>query len=115
MYSHIKLLSYISDAFEREVSRNEAANNALREENRSLKGENESLKEENESLKEQLKQQSEKIEEQTKCKICLSNDMSITLLPCGHVICCECSAKITECSFCRTDIQKKHKSFIVWD
>lgn len=85
---------------------------------RSLEDENRRLIDENKDLKQQLKQQSGQLEEKTEqlsrlkqCKLCLSHDMNVTLLPCGHIMCCvDCSLKIEDrCPNCRAARQNTNR------
>ena len=63
------------------------------------------LTRENKKLKEQ-------ITEIKKCVICLQdNGQPIALYPCGHQCCETCSALITSCHICRSEIVFKIKLF----
>lgn len=39
------------------------------------------------------------------CRICLQADVGVTLIPCGHSVCEECSASLDRCPFCRSSCQ----------
>ncbi|XP_019420625.1 PREDICTED: sacsin isoform X1 [Lupinus angustifolius] len=40
------------------------------------------------------------------CRICLSAEVDITLVPCGHVLCRRCSSAVSRCPFCRLQVTK---------
>ncbi|KAL4575550.1 hypothetical protein LXL04_022397 [Taraxacum kok-saghyz] len=45
------------------------------------------------------------------CRICLSNEVDITLVPCGHVLCRRCSSAVSRCPFCRLQVSKTIKIY----
>lgn len=45
------------------------------------------------------------------CRICLSNEVDITLVPCGHVLCRRCSSAVSRCPFCRIQVSKTIKIY----
>lgn len=45
------------------------------------------------------------------CRICLSNEIDITLVPCGHVLCRRCSSAVSRCPFCRLQVSKTIKIY----
>ncbi|KAK9117869.1 hypothetical protein Scep_015962 [Stephania cephalantha] len=45
------------------------------------------------------------------CRICLSTEVDITLVPCGHVLCRRCSSAVTKCPFCRRQVSQTLKIF----
>lgn len=45
------------------------------------------------------------------CRICLSNEVDITIVPCGHVLCRRCSSAVSRCPFCRLQVSKTMKIF----
>ncbi|KAK9115561.1 hypothetical protein Sjap_014508 [Stephania japonica] len=45
------------------------------------------------------------------CRICLSTEVDITLVPCGHVLCRRCSSAVTKCPFCRCQVSQSLKIF----
>ncbi|XP_033741787.1 baculoviral IAP repeat-containing protein 8-like [Pecten maximus] len=49
------------------------------------------------------------------CKVCLMNTVSITLLPCGHLLCLECAknSSIRSCHICRSPKNKTQNIFFV--
>jgi hypothetical protein len=49
-----------------------------------------------------------------KCIICMSNEINICVVPCGHVFCCEeCSQKLgNTCAICQGDIKKYVRMFV---
>ena len=45
--------------------------------------------------------------------ICMSNQVGVVFLPCGHLISCvNCSPKIKDCPFCRQFIKGKVKTYM---
>ena len=47
------------------------------------------------------------------CKICMSNQVGVVFLPCGHLISCvNCSPKVKDCPFCRQFIKGKVKTYM---
>ncbi|KAL1292332.1 hypothetical protein AAHE18_20G264300 [Arachis hypogaea] len=63
----------------------------------------------------------EKVEKATKeadtakaawvCRVCLSNEVDITIVPCGHVLCRRCSSAVSKCPFCRLQVTKAIRIF----
>ena len=49
-----------------------------------------------------------------KCQICCDATVRSVLVPCGHMMCMDCAAKIqgNKCPFCRRDMQQVVKTFI---
>ncbi|KAK8322247.1 hypothetical protein V6Z12_A12G154400 [Gossypium hirsutum] len=40
------------------------------------------------------------------CRVCLSNEVDMTIAPCGHVLCRRCSSAVSRCPFCRLEVKK---------
>ncbi|KAK6241558.1 hypothetical protein SCA6_006947 [Theobroma cacao] len=40
------------------------------------------------------------------CRVCLSNEVDMTIVPCGHVLCRRCSSAVSRCPFCRLQVTK---------
>ncbi|KAK7349013.1 hypothetical protein VNO80_23837 [Phaseolus coccineus] len=63
----------------------------------------------------------EKVEKATKeadtakaawiCRVCLSSEVDITIVPCGHVLCRRCSSAVSRCPFCRLQVTKAIRLF----
>ena len=53
-----------------------------------------------------------RLEEKSMCKICLTKDVEMVFLPCGHLACEFCGHRVSDCHICRKLIQKKHKIFL---
>ncbi|KAK7407784.1 hypothetical protein VNO78_09866 [Psophocarpus tetragonolobus] len=63
----------------------------------------------------------EKVEKATKeadtakaawiCRVCLSSEVDITIVPCGHVLCRRCSSAVSKCPFCRLQVTKAIRIF----
>ncbi|KAM0945268.1 putative transcription factor C2H2 family [Dioscorea sansibarensis] len=45
------------------------------------------------------------------CRVCLNNEVNVTIVPCGHVLCQRCSAAVSRCPFCRAQVSKIMKIF----
>ncbi|WOK94827.1 sacsin [Canna indica] len=45
------------------------------------------------------------------CRVCLSSEVNVTIVPCGHVLCQRCSAAVSRCPFCRTQVSRTMKIF----
>ena len=62
---------------------------------------------------ESLKAENEKLKEMQTCKICMDNPVNVTLLPCGHLVCCEsCAPHLRKCPICRRRIDGSIKTFM---
>ncbi|KAI4356900.1 hypothetical protein L6164_000883 [Bauhinia variegata] len=46
------------------------------------------------------------------CRICLTAEVDITIVPCGHVLCRRCSSAVSKCPFCR--LQGFVRFAIIW-
>jgi len=46
------------------------------------------------------------------CPICMNQEVSMYLIPCGHAYCKNCSSKMTRCAVCNGSITSKGKLFI---
>ncbi|KFU98314.1 E3 ubiquitin-protein ligase XIAP, partial [Tauraco erythrolophus] len=54
-----------------------------------------------------------RLQEEKLCKICMAKDISVVLIPCGHLVACkECAGGLTECPLCRSDIMKRQEIFM---
>lgn len=59
------------------------------------------------------KNQLQKIQEGFVCRVCMDKEISTTLCPCGHMVCCsECADRLDECPVCRTSINKIQPVFL---
>lgn len=45
------------------------------------------------------------------CRICLTAEVSMTIIPCGHVLCRRCSTAVSRCPFCRLQVTKTMRIF----
>lgn len=45
------------------------------------------------------------------CRVCLSAEVDITIVPCGHVLCRKCSSAVSKCPFCRLQVTKAIRIF----
>ncbi|NXH21358.1 XIAP ligase, partial [Bucco capensis] len=54
-----------------------------------------------------------RLQEEKLCKICMAKDISVVLIPCGHLVACkECAGVFDECPLCRTNILRKQEIFM---
>nr|XP_010308751.1 PREDICTED: E3 ubiquitin-protein ligase XIAP [Balearica regulorum gibbericeps] len=54
-----------------------------------------------------------RLQEEKLCKICMARDISVVLIPCGHLVACkECAQGLNECPLCRTNIVKRQEIFM---
>ncbi|KAF1423662.1 E3 ubiquitin-protein ligase XIAP, partial [Spheniscus humboldti] len=54
-----------------------------------------------------------RLQEEKLCKICMAKDISVVLIPCGHLVACkECAEALNECPLCRTNIMKRQEIFM---
>ncbi|KAI4370762.1 hypothetical protein MLD38_019073 [Melastoma candidum] len=40
------------------------------------------------------------------CRVCLSLEVEVAMVPCGHVLCPRCSTAVSRCPFCRVQVKK---------
>ena len=76
-----------------------------------IKGEppKESPLEQDLSIEEKLR----RLQEEKLCKICMAKDISVVLIPCGHLVACkECAEAVNKCPLCCTNIIKRQKIFM---
>ncbi|XP_028123736.1 E3 ubiquitin-protein ligase RNF34-like [Camellia sinensis] len=45
------------------------------------------------------------------CRVCLTNEVDNTIVPCGHVLCRRCSSAVSRCPFCRLQVTKTMRIF----
>ncbi|CAB4295974.1 unnamed protein product [Prunus armeniaca] len=45
------------------------------------------------------------------CRVCLTAEVDITIVPCGHVLCRRCSSAVSRCPFCRLQVSKTMRIF----
>ena len=61
-----------------------------------------------------LEKENEKLKEQRTCKICMNGEVSIVLLPCGHLVSCvKCTPALKNCPICRIGIKGTVRTFMV--
>ncbi|XP_028591253.2 baculoviral IAP repeat-containing protein 7 [Podarcis muralis] len=54
-----------------------------------------------------------RLREERMCKVCMDKDVSIVLVPCGHlVVCTECAPNLRRCPICRGVIHDSMKAFL---
>ncbi|XP_066480826.1 baculoviral IAP repeat-containing protein 7 [Tiliqua scincoides] len=58
-------------------------------------------------------EQLRRLKEERVCKVCMDKDVSILLVPCGHlVVCAECAPNLRRCPICRGVIRDSMKAFL---
>lgn len=58
------------------------------------------------------KQNKEVVESEKNCRICLDNDVEVTLIPCGHFCLCQsCTFGLKECPLCRREIESIQRTY----
>ncbi|XP_024933308.3 uncharacterized protein LOC107406217 isoform X3 [Ziziphus jujuba] len=45
------------------------------------------------------------------CRVCLTSEIDVTIIPCGHVLCRRCSSAVSRCPFCRLQVSKTLRIF----
>ncbi|PON98872.1 43kDa postsynaptic protein [Trema orientale] len=45
------------------------------------------------------------------CRVCLTAEVDMTLVPCGHVLCRRCSSAVSRCPFCRLQVSRTMRIF----
>ncbi|NXN42563.1 XIAP ligase, partial [Rhinoptilus africanus] len=54
-----------------------------------------------------------RLQEEKLCKICMAKDISVVLIPCGHLVACKgCAEALYECPLCRANIMKRQEIFM---
>ncbi|PKK26775.1 E3 ubiquitin-protein ligase XIAP isoform X2 [Columba livia] len=54
-----------------------------------------------------------RLQEEKLCKICMAKNISVVLIPCGHLVACkECAEAVNECPLCRANIMKRQEIFM---
>ena len=49
------------------------------------------------------------------CKICMENEASIAMLPCGHLCCCtDCAPAMRKCPICRQFVKGTVRTWLAW-
>lgn len=60
-----------------------------------------------------LEEENFKLKEQRICKICMDEEVSIVLLPCGHLVSCvKCAPALRNCPICRNGIKGTVRTFM---
>ena len=45
------------------------------------------------------------------CRVCLTAEVDMTIVPCGHVLCRRCSSAVSRCPFCRLQVSRTVRIF----
>ena len=49
------------------------------------------------------------------CKICMENEASVAMLPCGHLCCCtDCAPAMRKCPICRQFVKGTVRTWLAW-
>ncbi|KAJ6665721.1 hypothetical protein lerEdw1_002091 [Lerista edwardsae] len=60
-----------------------------------------------------MEEQLQRLKEERMCKVCMDRDVSILLVPCGHlVVCAECAPNLRHCPICRGTIRDSVKAYL---
>ena len=60
-----------------------------------------------------LKEENKLLKQMQVCKICMDKYVSVTFLPCGHLVCCEdCAKNMRKCPICRKRIKGQVRTFM---
>ncbi|XP_077191939.1 baculoviral IAP repeat-containing protein 7 isoform X4 [Paroedura picta] len=60
-----------------------------------------------------VEDQLRRLREERMCKVCMDKDVSIVLIPCGHlVVCAECAPNLRRCPICRATIRDTMRAFM---
>lgn len=60
-----------------------------------------------------LKSENERLKSTVMCKICLTDEVNVLFLPCGHLVSCQtCAPHVTQCAVCRMQIENRRKIFL---
>lgn len=52
------------------------------------------------------------VDTEKNCRICLDNDVEVTLIPCGHCcLCVSCTFGLKECPICRKEIENTQRTY----
>ena len=98
-----------------ETDENKLVDSILQLESEHAKIRAKELEKEKEEKNNKIKSQELKIrdlEREKECKICMSSDVSVVFLPCGHAACCyECGESLSYCPICRRKINSKSPFF----
>jgi len=64
-----------------------------------------------EEVFDKMKETDDDIDDKQLCKICYEREMDCALLPCGHMVCMQCSTRISRCPHCRERFERTQKLF----
>ena len=78
---------------------------------KSLDQENKKLLESVEKLAQEKKLSEEESAFKNECNICMENQSDTALVPCGHLVCSNCSVIVDKCPFCNKNFEKTIKIF----
>lgn len=57
-----------------------------------------------------LMEENRQLKTRMMCKICMDEDATIAMVPCGHLCCCtDCASVVTKCPICRQFVEKRLK------
>ena len=62
-----------------------------------------------------LLEENRQLKELMICKICMENEASIAMLPCGHLCCCtDCAPAMRKCPICRQFVKGTVRTWLAW-
>ncbi|XP_053169445.1 baculoviral IAP repeat-containing protein 7 isoform X2 [Hemicordylus capensis] len=60
-----------------------------------------------------VEEELQRLRDERMCKVCMDKDVSVVLVPCGHlVVCAECAPNLRRCPICRGVIRDSMKAFL---
>uniref|UniRef100_A0A336LCV0 CSON007331 protein n=1 Tax=Culicoides sonorensis TaxID=179676 RepID=A0A336LCV0_CULSO len=60
-----------------------------------------------------LEEENKRLKDARECKICMSNEIGVVFIPCGHLVTCvQCAVAMTSCCMCRSDIKGRVRTFL---
>lgn len=76
-------------------------------------GKSDSAESEEKRRLEELLEENRNLKELNQCKICMDNDINVTFIPCGHLVCCsDCGKSVRHCPLCRTPIERSFRVYL---
>lgn len=60
-----------------------------------------------------IEQENEELRAELKCKICYRHEVSMVIIPCGHLVSCQsCTTKVSTCPVCRGPKESTVRAFL---
>ncbi|XP_063697339.1 death-associated inhibitor of apoptosis 2-like [Culicoides brevitarsis] len=87
------------------------ASGTTSEEAASLSQSSDTISKETEELT--LEEENKRLKDARECKICMSNEIGVVFIPCGHLVTCvQCAWAMTTCCMCRSEIKGRVRTFL---